>query len=219
MFTGLIECVGVVSSVSQRPDGIALIEVSSVPFSGELSLGDSVAVSGACLTVTAKGKNSFAAEMMEETASATRLGGLKMGDRVNLERAMSAGARFDGHIVSGHVDGVAELLKIDVSRGLRKYWFSVLPELMKGIPRKGSVAVDGVSLTVIDSVRSSFSVGLIPSTLDKTTFGALSPGDRVNVEIDTIARYVMHCLGFLKGEKIDDPESITWDKLTEYGWG
>ena len=170
--------------------------------------------------------NSFKVQMMPETLARTKLGGLRTGARVNLERAMRLDTRVDGHLVAGHVDGVAEVSKIEALNDTRKIYFTADERLLDGIVEKGSVTVDGVSLTVIDAEADFFSVGVIPTTvipttLAETTIGALRTGDRVNIETDMIGKYVKKFVEAALGEKKESGKmknSLTWDKLSEYGW-
>lgn len=189
MFTGLIETVGTVRSF-QRSGAYYTLSVES-EIAGELVLGQSVSVSGACLTVTHRDSHMFDVEMMDETFKRTWFGrGLRNGTRVNLERAMKLTDRLDGHLVLGHVDGIAKLSEI---RGTETKEAVFIPEdksLLRGIVEKGSVAIDGVSLTVIDAGSESFSVGLIPATLEATTLGSLKTGSMINLETDILGKYV-----------------------------
>lgn len=222
MFTGLIERIGTVRALVPESDAIYRILLHVPGFSGELANGESVAVSGACLTVADVSGEVFAAQMMPETMRTTRLGSLKSGDRVNLERALQVGSRLDGHIVQGHVDEVGRVVAIEnqgSSSDTKKYWISMTKDIAWGVAAKGSVALDGVSLTVIDSQTDRFSVGLIPTTLRETTIGTLKVGDPVNVEIDVMARYIAQMLSFrTQPGKGDDGSLLSWEKLYEYGW-
>ena len=219
MFTGLVEAVGKIKSVQQKSD-IWLIDIQTQKFTSELKKGDSVAVSGVCLTVTSFDKNGFCAEMMEETHKKTKLGMLKSGDFVNLERAMSANARFDGHIVTGHVDGLGKVVKIEAYEKTKKFFFSANTDIMSGIVSKGSIAIDGVSLTVIDAEDTEFSVELIPTTLAETSLSMLTAGCIVNLETDILGKYVAKMLAkrFDKTEDKKSSGSITWQKLADNGW-
>ena len=176
MFTGLIETIGTVISLQPKGD-VWLLSVAAPAISPELRLGDSVAISGACSTVVKCDAASFSVEIMEETRKRTKLGSLSIGTKVNLERAMRLDSRLDGHLVAGHVDGLAEVVKIEPQPRTRKYYFAAAPEILSGIVEKGSVCVDGVSLTVIDSGGGLFSVGVIPTTLADTTITSLKVGD------------------------------------------
>ena len=171
MFTGLIETVGTVVTITPLGD-VTELSIYAPAIAPELRHGDSVAISGACQTVTFKDANSFKVQMMPETLARTKLGGLRTGARVNLERAMRLDTRIDGHLVAGHVDGVAEVAKIEALDDTRKIYFTADERLLDGIVEKGSVTVDGVSLTVIDAEAEFFSVGVIPTTLAETTIGA-----------------------------------------------
>lgn len=195
MFTGLIETIGTVKSFSRKGTYYTLTVESVI--SGELSLGQSVSVSGACLTVTRNDSHTFDVEMMHETFSRTWFcHGLRPGVRVNLERAMRLTDRLDGHLVLGHVDGVATLRDVNGTETKEAVFVPENLELLRGIVEKGSVAVDGISLTVIDAGNESFSVGIIPATLAATTLGGLKAGGVVNIETDILGKYVTRLAGF-----------------------
>ena len=220
MFTGLIETVGTVVTITPLGD-VTELSIYAPAIAPELRHGDSVAISGACQTVTFMDANSFKVQMMPETLARTKLGGLRTGSLVNLERAMRLDTRIDGHLVAGHVDGVAEVVKIEALNDTRKIYFTADECLLGGIVEKGSVTIDGVSLTVIDAEADFFSVGVIPTTLAETTIGALRTGDRVNIETDMIGKYVKKFVEAALGEKKESGKmknSLTWDKLSEYGW-
>ena len=198
MFTGLVETLGTVRSFRQT--GAYYTLAIEAEFSGELVMGQSVSVSGACLTVTRNDSRSFDVEMMRETWKRTWFGrGMRAGTRVNLERAMRLTDRLDGHLVLGHVDGVAALREIKGTETKEAVFVPEDKELLRGIVEKGSVAVDGVSLTVIDAGERSFSVGLIPATLEATTLGGLRAGSMVNLETDILGKYVARLSGGVKG--------------------
>ena len=189
MFTGLIETLGTVRSF--RQSGAYYTLSIEAGFSGELMIGQSVSVSGACLTVTRNDSRSFDVEMMRETWTRTWFrDGLRAGTRVNLERAMRLTDRLDGHLVLGHVDGTARLSELRGTETREAVFVPGNPELLRGIVEKGSVAVDGVSLTVIDAGERSFSVGLIPATLEATTLGGLRAGSVINLETDILGKYI-----------------------------
>jgi riboflavin synthase len=207
---------GAVVSTSGVSDGVAEIAIRAPSIASEIAPGESVAVSGACLTAVGAEGDVFRAQMMEETLRVTRLGSLRPGSRVNLERALKAGGRLDGHIVLAHVDETSPVLRVETRGKSRKIWMAASENISWGIAPKGSVAVDGVSLTVIDSANGEFSVGLIPATLKETTMGIVEAGNTVNIEIDVMARYVARLFG--KGAPDAPPQSITWEKLSEYGW-
>ncbi len=187
MFTGLVEAVGTVTARAARPSG-ARLDIET-PFL-DLHLGDSVCVMGACLTVTTLTGGVFAADCSRETLARTTLGELDVGAPVHLERALLATSRLGGHLVSGHVDGVGTLRSTRAVGDARELWFDAPPGLARYIAEKGSMAIDGVSLTVNALDARGFSVTLVPHTLSKTTLGRRSVGARVNLEVDLVARYV-----------------------------
>jgi riboflavin synthase len=192
MFTGLVETLGAVERVETEGDGRAL--VIAAPFSGELALGASVAINGACLTVIARDEGTCRFQAGPETLRRTNLGELKSADRVNLERALRVGDRLGGHLVQGHVDGLGRIASRRRQGDWEVVWFSCPAELAEQMVSKGSVAVDGVSLTVVEVTADGFSVALIPLTLAQTTLGFKSPGASVNLETDVLAKYVWKCL-------------------------
>ncbi|AXT85300.1 riboflavin synthase [Aeromicrobium sp. A1-2] len=197
MFTGLIEEKGAIAALEDLGDSVRLT-IRGPLVTSDARHGDSIAVSGVCLTVMAQGADTFAADVMRESLERTSLGDLQVGDEVNLERATKAGARLGGHIVQGHVDGTGRI----IDRTPSEHWEVVrvgLPaDLAKYLVAKGSVTVDGTSLTVVDVVDGPepwFSISLIPTTLVETTLGGKAPGDRVNLEVDILAKYVERLLG------------------------
>lgn len=198
MFTGLIEDIGSVESVESGADG-ARIRIAT-GLAAEIATGDSVAVNGVCLTATAVDPNSFEIEAMNQTLTVTALAGLGAGDRVNLELAMKASDRLGGHIVQGHADGVAEVLSVDDDGFARRLRVSLAPELLRYAIEKGSITLNGVSLTIADLGDSWAEVSLVPETLERTTFGEVAVGDRINVECDVVAKYV-HRLVSLSARK------------------
>ena len=212
MFTGLVERIGRVVSISKASGGVSVIAIEAPEIAAGIVPGESVAVSGACLTATGTSGGTFRAQMMEETLRITRLGRLKPGECVNLERALKLGGRLDGHFVLGHVDEVGEIIRVESSGETRKVWVSAPDKICWGIAPKGSIAIDGVSLTVIDCETDGFSIGLIPATLRETTLGNLARGDSVNIEIDVIARYIARLCGR------ETKSGLTWEKLAQYGW-
>jgi riboflavin synthase len=195
MFTGIVEELGTVAGVEDQGDAIRLT-VRAATVLDDAGLGDSISVNGCCLTVATRTDDTWTADVMQETLDKTGLAGVRPGDRVNLERAVTADKRLGGHIVQGHVDGVGEVL----SRTPSEHWEVVeiaLPApLARYVVAKGSIAVDGVSLTVVDVADDRFTVSLIPETLARTTLGARRPGDRVNLEVDVLAKYVERLLPF-----------------------
>jgi riboflavin synthase len=197
MFTGLIEEKGTITAVKDLGDSVRLTVRGPLVVS-DAQHGDSIAVSGVCLTVMEQDTDSFAADVMKESLDKTSLGDLRVGDEVNLERATKAGARLGGHIVQGHVDGTGRILDRTPSEHWEVVRIALPTELAKYLVAKGSVTVDGTSLTVVDVVDADepwFSVSLIPTTLAETTLGTKGPGDRVNLEVDILAKYVERLLG------------------------
>jgi len=189
MFTGLVEEIGVVEELEQLGDAVR-IAVRAPKVTEDAAPGDSIAVDGVCLTVVDSASGTFTADVMHETLDRSRLGTYEAGSEVNLERALAAGQRMGGHIVQGHVDGVAEV----VSRAPSEHWevvrFTLPRQLYRYVVEKGSIAVNGTSLTVSAVGEGYFEVSLIPTTLRETTAGALAPGDPVNLEVDIVAKYV-----------------------------
>lgn len=219
MFTGLVEEAGIVRTVSASADGAALsIEAKLVL--GGLNTGDSIAVNGSCLSVTAFSERGFTAFAMTETLRKTTLGSLKTGDRVHLERALALGSRLGGHLVSGHIDAVATLSGKKNEGSAVLLEFKCPPSLMAYIVPKGSVALDGVSLTVIESADDSFSVGIIPHTAGATTLAGKKIGARVNLEVDMIAKYVESMLKhrFSAPQTAEKTDAITMNLLQEKGY-
>ena len=187
MFTGIVESVATVESVED--DGVRTLRVVGAGIEG-LDTGDSVAVAGVCLTVVAAGMSHAEFEIVTETMDRTTLGRLAPGDRVNLERPMAASGRFDGHIVQGHVDGVGVIRSLGGEPGSSMIWVDVPAGLLRFMVEKGSVAIDGVSLTVAEMDEVGILVALIPHTLAVTTLGSLHAGNPVNIEVDVLAKYV-----------------------------
>ena len=188
MFTGLIEDVGLVEVLERSSDG-ARLRISS-PLTGEIALGDSIAVNGCCLTATAVDGTGFEIEAMNQTLEVTALGSIEEGSKVNLELAMRIGDRLGGHIVQGHVDGVGTASSVADDGFARRVKVDLPTQLLQFVVDKGSITLNGVSLTVADLGDSWAEVSLIPETLERTNLGDLAPGDRLNVECDVIAKYV-----------------------------
>ncbi len=221
MFTGIIEEMGKMKKIQHGTDSARLtLEASEVL--KDVRLGDSIAVNGICLTVVHFNERFFDVDVMAETLRKTNLEGLKPGDRVNLERALRVGDRLGGHIVSGHIDGVGVITRqkredIAVLTEIR-----APAEVMKYVVKKGSVSIDGISLTVVDCTGDSFQVSLIPHTASLTTLGYKKTGDRVNLEADIIGKYVERLLGLNTGEAgtpaVSSRSSLTMDYLAENGF-
>lgn len=196
MFTGLVEGQGTVRRIASLPVGLRLtIDPDATCFAREsASLGDSIAISGCCLTVVAITSEGLDFEAGEETLSKTCLGRLKEGDRVNLERSLQANARLGGHFVQGHVDGTAVVTKVERNGEWVDMWFRPAPAQHRLLVPKGSIAIQGVSLTIVNVTSDQFSIALIPHTLEVTTLGRIQPGDIVNIENDILGKYVDHLL-------------------------
>ena len=189
MFTGIVEEVGTVERV-QRGARSAVLHIKARTVPEDLRLGDSVAVNGVCLTVVSHHAGGFAADVMHETLDRSALADLRSGSRVNLERAMAANGRFGGHIVAGHVDGTGRIARL--RRDDNAVWYTIQagPEVLRYVVEKGSIAVDGISLTVARVEADRFSLSVIPHTAAVTTLGERRTGDRVNLECDVIGKYV-----------------------------
>lgn len=197
MFTGIVTSVGEVRDVAARgaAHDLRLTIATTWPDTAAIPPGASIACAGCCLTAVSCGADWFAVDVSNETLSRTRLGGWRVGTRVNLERALRMGDELGGHLVSGHVDGLAELLDAADEGGSRRLRFGLPPALAPFVAEKGSVALDGVSLTVNAAGDADFGVNVVPHTQAATTLGALRAGDAVHLEIDTLARYVARVVG------------------------
>ena len=192
MFTGIITALGTIRAIDPIGGGkdMRLVIEAPWPDTASIALGASIACSGCCLTAVELTADSFAVEVSAETLGRTTMGTWRTGTRVNLERSLKIGDELGGHIVSGHVDGVGEVVAATAENGSTRWRFRVPKPLSRFIAEKGSVAIDGVSLTVNEVDGDMFGVNIIPHTASVTGFGTLTPGDRVNIEIDMLARYV-----------------------------
>lgn len=206
MFTGIIEEVGTVQSLEA-----GRLTIKAQKALEGTKLGHSIAVNGACLTVVALGRDSFSVEVMPETLKLTNLGGLRRGDAVNLERSLALGERLGGHMVQGHVEGTGKVVSLTPEEDAIIARLSAPPELMRYIVQKGFIAVDGVSLTVVNLDASSFTVSLVAFTRENTNLGRRRPGDVVNLETDIIARYVERFAAGRGG-------GVTMELLKEHGF-
>jgi riboflavin synthase len=193
MFTGLVQDVGEVESIEARAEGARLRIRTRL--GAEIEAGDSVAVNGVCLTATAVAADGFETEAMNQTREVTALGALEAGARVNLELAMRASDRLGGHIVQGHVDGIGEVLSVEDDGFARRLRVGLSRDLSRYVIDKGSIALDGVSLTVAALGEEWAEASLIPETLERTTLGEASPGRKINVECDVVAKYVERIMG------------------------
>ncbi len=203
MFTGIVEELGTVEAVEQQGDAIRLSIRASLVLE-DAGLGDSIAVNGCCLTVVEHDGQVWTADVMQETLDKTSLAGIGPGDRVNLERAVTADKRLGGHIVQGHVDGVGTVVRREPSEHWEVVEIALPDGLGKYLVDKGSITVDGVSLTVVEAGPDSFTVSLIPETLARTTLGFRQPGDRVNLEADVLAKHVEKLLASGLLEKLKE---------------
>ena len=190
MFAGIVQAQGIVSARRERGGDVELVVAAEGLDLGHARIGDSIAVSGVCLTVTQIAGASFASDVSRETLGCTTLGGFTSGSSVNLEMALTAGDPIGGHLVSGHVDGIGRLLTRRAEARSERFEFEVPAELARYVARKGSVCIDGVSLTVNEVQGARFTVNLIPHTLAVTTLGGLAAGGQVNIEVDLVARYL-----------------------------
>ena len=193
MFTGIVEELGKVKAIDKLADAIRLTIEGPLVVS-DLKRGDSIAVSGTCLTAVEHDANTFTADVMLETLRLTSLDGIAVGDPVNLERAMTAATRFGGHVVQGHVDGVGHIISREPSENWEVVHVQVPQQLMKYVVLKGSITIDGVSLTVNEVGPDFVGLSLIPETLKLTTLGSKQPGDKVNIEADVMAKHIERLL-------------------------
>ena len=212
MFTGIIEEIGTLRNMEGLGDEKRLT-IECAKTAGGINDGDSISIDGACLTVTSHGRDFFTAHISAETLSRTTLGALKTGSKINLERAMQMGDRFGGHIVLGHVDCIGTVIKQGKTGEGREMWVELPDEYISYVAPKGSITLDGVSLTSVQIKGDRFSVSLIPFTLERTTLGTKVEGDSLNIEVDIIARYVRR---FLETDKTSD--GLDMRKLMEEGF-
>ena len=209
MFTGIVEETGRIKSIRGGGDS-AVLEVEGSVVLEDVKLGDSIAVNGVCLTVTSHTASSFTADVMHETLNRSSLGQLAVGGSVNLERAMPADGRFGGHIVSGHIDGTGTIVSIRDDANATWYEIEAAPEILRYIVEKGSIAIDGISLTVAKVTDTTFSVSIIPHTSAQTTLSERRVGDIVNLENDIVGKYVEKLM------KLEEPASpVRESKITE----
>ncbi|OZU87705.1 riboflavin synthase [Virgibacillus indicus] len=215
MFTGIIEEMGSVRKIEKVSDHAVQMTIGSLKIIEDVNIGDSISVNGICLTVTNFSSNDFQVEAMPETIKSTSLQSLKAGSKVNLERAMSAGGRFGGHFVSGHVDGTGKIVEKRKQENAIYYDIQIPNELMRFLLHKGSITVDGISLTVFGVQRNTFTISLIPHTASETILGEKGKGDLVNIECDMLAKYVQN---MLKQQFPDKKVKITEDFLQNNGF-
>lgn len=204
MFTGIIQAVGRIARLEPRGGDVRLTVDTAGLDMADVALGDSIAVSGVCLTVIEFDASSFAADVSNETLAHTTLGKHKAGDPVNLEKALRLADRLGGHMVSGHVDGAGKVVSVVPDGRSQRWTFEVPSELARYIAHKGSVCIDGTSLTVNEVNGNRFGVNLIPHTVEHTAFSARRPGDAVNIEVDVVARYVERLLASGDSPRLDE---------------
>jgi riboflavin synthase len=207
MFTGIVEELGAVTAIEQGADS-AVLRIRGPLVVSDAAPGASIAVNGVCLTVTEHDSEEFSVDVMAETLRRSSLGSLRTGDRVNLERAMPADGRFGGHVVQGHVDGTSTITRRTVGDRWETVELTLPSTLAAYVVEKGSITVDGVSLTVASVTDDSFSVSLIPTTLALTTLGHKGAGDVVNLEVDVIAKYVERLLSHQRTASPTEPEGV-----------
>ncbi|GMR20903.1 MAG: riboflavin synthase [Gammaproteobacteria bacterium] len=216
MFTGIIEATGTLAVLAAKGDGMRLhINTGKLDMS-DVALGDSIAVNGVCLTVVDLPRNGFWADVSDETLRLTTLSSLCVGSYVNLEKAMPANGRFGGHMVSGHVDGLGKIIGRQDNGRFVKFHVQVPPELSRYIAHKGSVCVDGVSLTVNSVDANRFSLTIVPHTVQETIMGHYAVGDCLNIEVDVMARYIERLLN--AGEEVPLRTGVTPELLAEHGF-
>lgn len=217
MFTGIIEEVGTLLATKKGTKSESLTISADIVLQ-DAKIGDSIAVNGICLTATSITGNTFTADVMAETMRRTALGSLRAGSKVNLERAMAANGRFGGHIVSGHIDGTGKIK--EMQREENAVWVTIEagPAIMKYVIEKGSIAIDGISLTVASVERDSFSVSVIPHTGQETTLLTKKKGDLVNLENDVIGKYVEHFLQDGEKEPEEKTSGVNMEFLSQHGF-
>lgn len=218
MFTGIVQEIGAIRRIDRGARGVTFHVACGFP---SLVLGESIATQGVCLTVTRDLGDGFAADASAETLSSTKLGDLRVGSRVHLERALATGDRLGGHLVSGHVDGVGRLVERTPVGDAAKLVFEVPARLAPFLAPKGSITIDGVSLTVNGATGTRFDLMLVPFTRRETLFDELAPGDAVNLEVDVLAKYVARLLGRPGVDGIDpgaDEGGVTLDLLRRHGY-
>ncbi|KPM83663.1 MULTISPECIES: riboflavin synthase [Pseudoalteromonas] len=215
MFTGIIEATGKIVELTQKQGDLAIRIQSANLDMEDVKLGDSIATNGVCLTVVAKHSDGFSADLSNETISLTGFAHYKKGQTVNLEKAMQPVSRLGGHLVSGHVDGIATVESISPNARATEYWLSTDNDLMKYIPYKGSVCIDGISLTVNEVEQNRFKLTIVPHTAEQTTIAEFQVGTQVNLEVDQIARYLER---LIKGAEQPSRSDISMSLLAQAGF-
>jgi riboflavin synthase len=216
MFTGIIEATGHLSELKAQQGDLSVRIKSTTLDMSDVKLGDSIATNGVCLTVVEKFKDGFRADVSNETVSLTRFAEYKTGQKVNLEKALQPISRLGGHLVSGHVDGIAEIVSVSPNARATEYWLKAPSQLLKYIPYKGSVAIDGISLTVNAIEGDRFKLTIVPHTAQETTIADFKVGTKVNLEVDQIARYLERLLG--KEDSSKKESTLTTSLLAQAGF-
>ncbi|EPZ8239993.1 riboflavin synthase [Vibrio fluvialis] len=216
MFTGIVEAVGALTAITPKGEDITISVDAGKLDMGDVKLGDSIATNGVCLTVVEFNSHSYSADLSLETLKKSGFADYKVGDKVNLEKAMLPTTRFGGHIVSGHVDGVGEIVERNPVGRAIEFWVAIPAELSKYVAEKGSITVDGISLTVNDLRKNAFKLTIVPHTTQETTIDHFQVGRKVNLEVDVMARYLER---LLNGGRDEQPESrITMEFLQQNGF-
>ncbi|MBY8288025.1 riboflavin synthase [Vibrio fluvialis] len=216
MFTGIVEAVGTLTAITPKGEDITISVDAGKLDMGDVKLGDSIATNGVCLTVVEFNSHSYSADLSLETLKKSGFADYKVGDKVNLEKAMLPTTRFGGHIVSGHVDGVGEIVERNPVGRAIELWVAMPAELSKYVAEKGSITVDGISLTVNDLRKNAFKLTIVPHTTQETTIDHFQVGRKVNLEVDVLARYLER---LLNGGRDEEPESrITMEFLQQNGF-
>lgn len=200
MFTGIVEEIGTIAGI-QKGTKSAVLTIQAEKVFSDIHIGDSIALNGVCLTVTSFSGNTYTADVMNETLRRSSLGSLTIGSKVNLERAMAANGRFGGHIVSGHIDGTGTITKVEKDDNAIWYTIAAEENLMKYIVEKGSIAIDGISLTVAKRSDMDFAISMIPHTAKETVLSQKKPGDIVNLENDIVGKYIEQLMHYEKKEE------------------
>ena len=200
MFTGIVEEMGTIAGI-QKGTKSAVLTIQAEKVFSDIHIGDSIALNGVCLTVTSFSGNTYTADVMNETLRRSSLGSLTIGSKVNLERAMAANGRFGGHIVSGHIDGTGTITKVEKDDNAIWYTIAAEENLMKYIVEKGSIAIDGISLTVAKRSDMDFAISMIPHTAKETVLSQKKPGDIVNLENDIVGKYIEQLMHYEKKEE------------------
>lgn len=216
MFTGIVEEMGTIAGI-QKGAKSAVLTIQAQKVFSDIHIGDSIALNGVCLTVTSFSKDTYTADVMNETLQRSSLGGLTIGSKVNLERAMPADGRFGGHIVSGHIDGTGTIKKVEKDDNAIWYTIAAPENLMKYIVEKGSIAIDGISLTVAKRSDADFAISMIPHTAKETVLSRKKPGDIVNLENDIVGKYIEQLMQYNKKEETK-PSAITKEFLLKAGF-